>query len=390
MTRKEFVQLCGLFGIGIPLNPTPISGKRLDEVPTANFSGKVLIVGAGAGGLSAGYLLNQRGVDFQILEASSNYGGRFKVNTDFADFPIPLGAEWLHTHTGVFEKMVNDASIDVQVPTVDYNRKTDTYAHWENGRLTVYKLGKSDSKFVNYSWFDFYQNYIVPSIQDRILYHQVVDSVDYSGEQVIVGTSNGVEYRADKVVMAVPLKILQTQMINFAPALPPRKAEAIIQPKIWEGFKAFISFSQKFYDTQIGFTILPKTDGQKLYYDAAYGQNSSQHILGLFAVGKPAKDYARLSETQLKDFMLTELDAIYANKATPHYLKHISQNWNDEPFIKAGYLSDHADWRTVRKLRESIANKVYFAGGEFTDGRDWVAVHAAAQSAKDAVDELTN
>ena len=46
------------------------------------------------------------------------------------------------------------------------------------------------------------------------------------------------------------------------------------------------------------------------------------------------------------------------------------------------------DWREVRKLGESISSKVYFAGGEYTDGENWVSVHAAAQSAKKAIDAI--
>ena len=37
---------------------------------------KVLIIGAGAAGLAAGHALAQRGIDFQILEASDRIGGR--------------------------------------------------------------------------------------------------------------------------------------------------------------------------------------------------------------------------------------------------------------------------------------------------------------------------
>ena len=72
----------------------------------------ILFIGAGAAGLSDGYLLQQQGIDFQILEASSNYGGRMKRTNDFANFPIPLGAEWLHVETGVFhEKSIQTSRI---------------------------------------------------------------------------------------------------------------------------------------------------------------------------------------------------------------------------------------------------------------------------------------
>ena len=69
-------------------------------------------------------------------------------------------------------------------------------------------------------------------------------------------------------------------------------------------------------------------------------------------------------------------------------MKHITQNWNDEPFIKAGYMTDHADWQVVRTLGKSVANKIYFAGGAYTDGEDWVSVHTAAQSAMEVVKEI--
>ena len=51
-------------------------------------------------------------------------------------------------------------------------------------------------------------------------------------------------------------------------------------------------------------------------------------------------------------------------------------------------MSDAADWRTVKKLGETVADKVYFAGGEYTNGEDWVSVHTAAQAAKRVVEEI--
>ena len=56
----------------------------------------VLIIGAGAAGITAGHLLAERGVDFEILEASSTHGGRVRKVDDFVDFPIDIGGEWIH------------------------------------------------------------------------------------------------------------------------------------------------------------------------------------------------------------------------------------------------------------------------------------------------------
>ena len=90
----------------------------------------------------------------------------------------------------------------------------------------------------------------------------------------------------------------------------------------------------------------------------------------------------------MRDFILNELDGIYANQATSNYLNHTTQNWNKEPFIRAAYMSDKADWQTVKKISESVANKIYFSGAAYSDGNDWVSVHNVFQSAKAAIDEI--
>jgi len=108
MTRKEFLQVCGMLGVVVPLQAS-LSSCEKEKIQNQTFSGKLIIVGAGAGGLAAGYLLNQLGIDFEILEAYSATGGRMKINADFADFPIPLGAEWIETDSDIFQEIVNDS-----------------------------------------------------------------------------------------------------------------------------------------------------------------------------------------------------------------------------------------------------------------------------------------
>ena len=385
MTRKEFIKMCGLLGVGLPLQAT-FSSCSDDDI-TPNSLEKVIIIGAGAAGLSAAYLLNQRGIDFQILEASPNYGGRMKRTTGFADFPIPLGAEWLHVGTGVFEEIVNDPSVQVNMTTTPYDPNVD-YGLFEGQQITIDEVGfTNDRKFINSTWFDFFDQYIVPAIEAQIVYDTVVESIDYSGEKILVKTSNQ-ELSADKVIVTVPLKILQNGGISFLPELPGDKLDAINNATVWDGCKAFIEFSEKFYPAFTAFETVPETAGQKLYYDASYGQNSAQQIMGLFAVGVEAQPYIQRTGDDLINYMLDELDAIFDNKASANYVKHIFQNWNAEPHINGAYLFDHEDWTRVRTLGNSVDDKLYFAGEAYTSGTDWGGVHAAARSAKRAVEEL--
>ncbi len=385
MRRIEFLKICGLLGVGLPAVPW-LGACQKEALTAGDFKGKVLVIGAGAGGLSAAFLLQKLGVDFTVLEASSSWGGRMKVNTEFADFPIPVGAEWLHTSPNVFQEIVNDETVEIKVKTVAYS-SLDSFAFVEKDRIYVEPLVDSDLKFAGSSWYNFYEDYIIPSVFSQILVNQEVLSIDYSGEKISVQTGTD-SFQADRVILAVPLKILQNQRIQFFPMLPDVKARAIKETQVWDGFKAFFEFSEKFYHTQLEFSVLPETAGQKLFYDASYGQNTSQHILGIFSVGLPASDYASMSGEFFKNDVLAELDKVYDGKASKYYIRHVVQNWNDEPFIQGGYLSDYADWKMVRELGKPVAGKLYFGGGEFTDGEDWVAVHVAAQSAHRAVKEM--
>jgi len=387
MTRKEFIRMCGLLGISLPFQSALASCDSNDDDGNINFNGKVLIVGAGVAGLTAGYLLNQRGIDFQILEASAVYGGRIKTNTDFVDFPIPLGGEWLHVEKGVLDEIVNDDSIHVNIETTPYDLDNDI-ALYEGQEVTIEDIGFDiDQKFIGSSWLDFFKQYVVPSVEDRILFNEVVESVNYANDAAVVRTANN-EFAADKVIVTTPVKLLQRGTISFTPELPEDKREAIRDITVWDGFKAFIEFSEKFYPTAVGFNIQPSSAGQRLYYDAAYGQRSDRHVLGLFSVGTGTLPYRELTDSDLIDYMLAELDELFDNQATPNYIQHLSQNWNEEPFAQGAYITDQENWRRVRTLGKSVDNKLFFAGTAYTTGEDWSSVHTAARSAIRAVSEI--
>jgi len=67
--------------------------------------------------------------------------------------------------------------------------------------------------------------------------------------------------------------------------------------------------------------------------------------LGLFAVGTGAHPYLELSDEELIKYILTELDEIFDGQASQNYLKHIFQNWNEEPYVNGAYVMDDENWQ---------------------------------------------
>ncbi|MEM6840643.1 MAG: FAD-dependent oxidoreductase [Bacteroidota bacterium] len=385
MNRKEFLKIASI--LGVHLSAFPAYSKYRSNFTKRNSSKKVLIIGAGAAGLSAGHLLQQQGVDFKILEASAGYGGRMKTLNDFVDYPIPLGAEWITASTLPFNLIAGNNSASKKIQTIGYTQD-DEYGVWYNGKLVRSDLGTLlYRKFINSSWLDFFEEFVLPSVADKISYQSVVRSINYLGKEVVVNTANK-EFVADQVIVTVPLKILQNKKIEFNPALPSKKLEVIDSAVIWGGLKVFIEFKEKFYPAFVDLIIHPETDGQVSYYDASFGQNTESHVLGMFAVGKPAKERGELNNDELKSYILTELDEIFSNQATPSYLRHVVQNWSEEPYIESAYISDHSEVKTVRQLQKSVDGKIYFAGDCYTSGQDWGNVHNAVESARDCITKI--
>ncbi|MEM6794388.1 MAG: NAD(P)/FAD-dependent oxidoreductase [Acidobacteriota bacterium] len=234
---------------------------------------------------------------------------------------------------------------------------------------------------------DFFERYIVPSLVGHIDYECVVESIDYSNKEINVQTSKGIK-RADKVILTAPVKTLQQGAIEFRPPLPKSKQKAIDKVRVWDGCKAFIQFTNAFYPTLYSIGIKPSSAGQKLFYDAAYGQRSSQNVLGLFAVGVAAHQYQSFDDESRIDFLLSELDELFDGQASPNYVKHVFQNWTAEPYARGAYVLDYENWRRVRTLGRSVGGRLFFAGDAYTTGEDWSSVHAAARSAQRAVQEI--
>ena len=217
---------------------------------------------------------------------------------------------------------------------------------------------------------------------------EIID-IARSNTQVQLTDRQGNRYSADKVIITIPLKILQGGDVSFSPTLPLIKRRAIESAVVWSGFKAFFEFTEKFFPAVITFPDTRTENGHWLFYDASHGQNTERPILGIFSVGAKAEAYQAMPDEAFQAAILAELDEIFDGVASRTYVKHMTQNWNQEPFARAAYLQNNAPNWISREMARPIDGKLYFAGSAYTRFGSWSSVHAAARSARDAVDEIT-
>ncbi|MEM6831075.1 MAG: NAD(P)/FAD-dependent oxidoreductase [Bacteroidota bacterium] len=397
MDRKAFIKKGLALGLGLPfINVLLSSCEEGIAYPVfeTDFTGRVLIVGAGAAGLAAGYLLHRQGIDFEIVEAGSNYGGRMKRDTSLADFPIDLGAEWIHQSPSVLADIISDPQVNASIDFIVYNPQS--IKSYNKGQLTDLNIGSnfySEYKFKDTTWFGFFEQFIVPAIESSIRLNSPVTQIAYATDQIVATIADGTTFQADKVLVTVPVNVLKSDLISFTPTLPSAKTDAINRIAMGDGIKVFIEFTEKFYPDILQFGSLPgssDSNGERIYYDAAFRKDTNSNILGLFSVQDQASVYTNLnSDEEIINFIINELDEIFDGKASRAYRNHVIQNWTREPYILGSY-SNTFDGDTnaiMNAVLEPVANKVFFAGEALTF-ENQSTVHGACESAYQVVEAM--
>ena len=111
--------------------------EKLPEVTALDksyeYSGKVIIVGAGPSGLAAAKILERNKIDYLVLEATDRFGGRLKKDTTLADFPIDLGAEWIHSDPIVLNKIKGVSGTTIDEDLIPYHLKSA--AKWNGNSI---------------------------------------------------------------------------------------------------------------------------------------------------------------------------------------------------------------------------------------------------------------
>jgi monoamine oxidase len=432
MNKRHFLKQSALLSLGGIVSPPSFlaSCKKKDPLEGASYGGKVLIVGAGAAGLYAGYILKSKGVDFEILEASSSYGGRLGKLINFAKFPIDLGAQWLHGKKSTVGDLAISSNTKITLDNSDskywYNNKLVSqlpqsvnifegnnlpdvsYKEYaiqkglgndykyivENiagdqgasaSKLSVYynnleeknwSSGDDDFKFQE-TYYDLIDSQIASAVKSNIQLNTIVKKIDYTLSKIIITDSNSKTYTADKVIITVPITILQSNDIQFVPSLPADKITSFSKIGMGPGMKVFMKFSSKFFDQNIiGGAICAA------YADESVGKSVSDNVLLAFVMGDQADYLTSLgTDKAITTSLLNELDTIYNGKASAAFIAAHVQNYTTNPFIKGAYSYSTIGMGDARKIAaQSVDKKLFFGGEAMNINGHHQTVHGAVET----------
>jgi monoamine oxidase len=444
MKRRHFLKqstLISLGGIFLP-NAMLSACRKKTLFEDVKYDGKVLIIGAGAAGLYAGYLLKSKGINFEILEAFTMHGGRLGKLTGFANFPLDIGAQWLHGKNNILGDLITKSNTKIRIDDVDkkywfnnaikdslpkdieaiflrednlpdisfkdfavqegfgneYNDIVESIAGdsgasaskistlWKVKEEENWSSGDDDYKF-EATYFDLIDKEIAQEVKDKIRLNTVVSKVDYSQSLIIVTDTNNNVYKGDKLIITVPISILKTGDIQFMPELSNAKTNAFSKIGMEAGMKVFLKFSEKFFDKNIvGGSICA------FYADESIGKTQNDNVLLAFVMGQQAEYLTTLgSNAAITQALLKELDKMYNMQASKFYVSSHVQNYTTNPFIKGAYSYSTIGMGDARKTAsETINKKLYFAGEAMNINGHHQTVHGAVETGYKVVIDILN
>ena len=214
--------------------------------------------------------------------------------------------------------------------------------------------------------------------------NEVVTSIDWSGDQVLVQSSSG-SFTADCVVVTVPGPLVS--QLGFWPALSPEKVAALSELAYGTAAKVIVQYEKR--------DEISKVVGDGLFTDTVppWIVDQSIHQEGEFVLTSslPGGDS---EPTVVNDEFIGKWDETVSQLLGEEisHVKYASHSWTNDPFSQAIVRAPIGDQRTriLPVIAAPLGSKVFFAG-EHTDNREGPGgLEGAARSAMRVLGEIEN
>jgi monoamine oxidase len=215
----------------------------------------------------------------------------------------------------------------------------------------------------------------------------VVQQVTYRDSAVTITTNRG-NYSAKRAVITLPLGVLRSGAITFAPALPQNKLDAINRLHMGILDRVYLRFDSVFWpgDTQ----VLAYMGKDKGYWSSFYNMLpvTGQPVLLAFNAGAEAQGIEGWNDQQIVDGMMTVLRTIYGT-SIPAPLDFKITRWGQDPYAMGSYshIPLGATPEDYDSLGKPVEDRLYFAG-EATSQKYPATVHGAYLTGMQAAKQI--
>jgi len=392
----------------------------------------VVIIGAGAAGIAAAKELGTLKQDFLLLEASHRIGGRAYTENVAPGMHFDLGAHWIMAPSeNPLMPLAETEDLELDESAEHYtvaryfeddawlprNAYDDFANYWDkqfaalqdavDGRdlLSVFDVIDNDDRWAPYFHMFFAQDFTRDvdraSVEDTLAYvrqendlavatgfgnlvarygidvsvslNTAVRKVDWSGRDIKLHTTKGI-VRAQKIILTVSTGVLATQEIEFSPALPDWKLDAIQGLPLGSSTRIALMFDTPLlHELPAAFTVRTDGDDPLDFRNRPFGYD----YVEISAGGRKAEWMEKSGERATIDYILEKLRHVAGNQAVPNPVRHIVSAWNGDPWVKGSYSCARPGAANQRQvLAQPVDDRIFFAG-EATSSDFYASVHGA-------------
>jgi monoamine oxidase len=411
----------------------------------------VIIIGAGAAGLTAGNQLLATGTaDILILEAQDYIGGRIKTFHGWGR-PIELGAEFIHGENMAAARIAHELRLNT-VQAYDDRKlikedgaplthaEKQTYyelmdyviGHGKHGvsiadiiernpitadtiirqlvHLSITDLETGDTNVLDSGAFadglkstgfngenlmlqEGYQpivSYLAKGLPIRL--NSPVMSIDYSAvDGIAITLTDGVVLYADKVVMTVSVGVLQHRGITFTPELPEAKQTAVDKLGMGQAMKLLLRFKDPHQVIDL-FHYADGENGSLQTITNWWASASDPHVIVGYCGGRRVSAILAMEPERLVRKVLADLSMILGRNIQEELIDYRIVRWDDNPYTY-GVYSYHPVGTSSKDreiLAEPIDGRIFWAGEATATDGNYAMVQGAIGSGYRVADEIND
>uniref|UniRef100_A0A674P4P2 [histone-H3]-N(6),N(6)-dimethyl-L-lysine(4) FAD-dependent demethylase n=1 Tax=Takifugu rubripes TaxID=31033 RepID=A0A674P4P2_TAKRU len=391
MTRKGLINT-GVLAVKQPLLPERYGTKN------------VIVIGAGASGLAAAKQLQnfgtQMGIKMHKLGERCDLFQKGGVTTDPAidkrmDFHfnaiLDVVSEWRkdksqHQDTPLGEKVQEVKKNFLQESGIQFSELEEKVLQFHLSNLE-YACGSTLDQVSARSWdhneffAQFSGDHTLLTQGYSVLLHKLADgldirtkcpvqAIDYSGDVVKVTSTNGSQWTAHKVLVTVPLTLLQKNMIHFNPPLPERKLKAIHSLGAGIIEKIAVQFPCRFWDKKIQgadyFGHIPPNPDKRGMFSVFYDMDpqGKQAVLMSVISGNSVTTVQDMEDKEVLEECMKVLQELFKEQEVPEPLGFFVTRWSTDLWAQMSYsfVKTGGSGEAYDILAEDVQGKLFFAG----------------------------
>merc|ERR1712137_232947 len=233
---------------------------------------------------------------------------------------------------------------------------------------------------------------VIPSLMEGLTVKKrhAVTKINYQGDIVLVECKNGAQFEAERVVISVPIPVLQKRLISFKPDLSSEKRQAIDSIQCEPGLKVVFKFTKRYWPKKLHGMVCSDCFFPEIWFESLLTTKPEVFYVTGFATSDNARRISLCSMEEIVSQFLAQLSEIFSANVQEYYQGSMLVDWGKVPYIWSAYACPSVtETRQARFVLGSPVEKKLFFCGEAVDPDEFMTADAAMKTGEQAAYEIS-